>query len=369
MCALQYVDKPNYTALILRKNYSDLALPGAIMDRAHHWLQGTDARWVASEKTFVFPSGARLVFGYLQSEKDKYRYQSSEFQCICFDEVTQFPESQYLYLWSRLRRGKADSDIPLRMRVATNPGNIGHEWVKRRFITGDVPFVPSLLEDNPSLDQKKYVESLSNLDAVTREQLLSGNWDITEEGMFRREWFRIIEVPQVPKFTCRYWDLAASEKSFASDPDWTVGCKMQVDSQGNFTVVDVTRFRKSPFDVEQLVKQTVMLDGKSCYQVMEEEGGSSGKAVIEHYQRALVGYPFKGVRSTGSKAVRATPFASCCEAGRVHLLRGVWNDDFLSELSLFPFGAHDDQVDAASGAFNALSQNVFAPPLRAFKFG
>ena len=133
MAALQYVDVPGYAALLFRRTYADLNLPGALMDRAHQWLGATAARWNAHDHRWTFPSGATLTFGYLETERDKYRYQSSELQYIGFDELTQFPESQYTYLFSRLRR-LGDSEVPLRMRSASNPGGEGHEWVRARFV-------------------------------------------------------------------------------------------------------------------------------------------------------------------------------------------------------------------------------------------
>ncbi|MDQ5980314.1 MAG: hypothetical protein QG602_3290 [Verrucomicrobiota bacterium] len=95
-----------------------------------------------------------------------------------FDEATQFPESWYRYLLSRLRR-REGVNVPLRARLATNPGGIGHEWVKRRFIDSDDPeraFVPSLLSDNPHLDQAAYRAQLELLDLHTKRQLLHGEW-------------------------------------------------------------------------------------------------------------------------------------------------------------------------------------------------
>src|SRR5262249_48224124 len=105
---------------------------------------------------------------------------------------TQFDELPYRYLFSRLRR-REDSGIPLRMRAASNPGSRGHVWVKKRFLTHPGRtrlFFPSRLEDNPSLDQDEYVQSLSELDPVTRAQLLAGDWDAYEGGQFKPEWFR-----------------------------------------------------------------------------------------------------------------------------------------------------------------------------------
>ena len=183
MAALQYVDVPGYAAIIFRRTYADLALPGAIMDRAREWLHGK-AKWREQDKTFTFPSGAKLTFGYLDHPNDKYRYQSSEFQFIGFDELTQFLESEYTYLMSRLRR-KANVEIPLRMRSASNPGGRGHDWVRNRFMLNPEGrgFVPASLEDNPKIDREGYIKSLSELDPITRAQLLDGDWDADDDGL------------------------------------------------------------------------------------------------------------------------------------------------------------------------------------------
>ena len=121
MAALQYVHVPGYAALLLRKSYADLALPGAIMDRSRDWLQ-PHAKWNDNDKKWTFPSGATLTFGYLQTSNDRYRYQGAEFQFVGFDELTQFDEIDYTYLLSRLRRPSTGplSTVPLRMRAAAN---------------------------------------------------------------------------------------------------------------------------------------------------------------------------------------------------------------------------------------------------------
>lgn len=194
MAALQYVDVPGYAALILRRSYADLALPGAIMDRAHSWLAGTDAKWDGNDKTYTFPkSGATLTFGYLQTERDKYRYQSSEFQSISFDELTQFSEAEYTFLFSRLRRS-AGVNVPLRMRAGSNPGGVGHDWVRDRFIVNGQrrgrAFIPARLEDNPYLDQKAYEESLAEMSDLEQAQLRHGDWGARPEGgYYKPEWW------------------------------------------------------------------------------------------------------------------------------------------------------------------------------------
>ncbi len=215
MAALQYVHVPGYSALIVRRDFARLALPSSIMDRARQWLfPHKDVRWNQQEKTARFPSGAVLQFGFIDSPDDRYRYASSEYQFIGWDELTEFRLSDdetnaYLFLMSRLRRTKG-LDVPLRMRSASNPGNISHKWVKRRFITDDAiagllddkphtyyadaektrAFVPALLEDNPSIDAEEYSKNLMHLPPVTRARLMKGDWSIQEHSIIKAEWLR-----------------------------------------------------------------------------------------------------------------------------------------------------------------------------------
>lgn len=358
MGALQFVDVPNYSAILFRRTYNDLSLPGALMDRAFEWLSGTEARWNAIKHIWRFPSGATLTFGNLEHEKDKYRYQSAEFQYVGFDELTQFLESQYRYLFSRLRRLE-DTFIPLRMRSASNPGNIGHEWVKRRFLIegqkqGRI-FIKALLQDNPNLDREKYIESLQELDPITRRQYLMGDWTARHGGsIFRREWFGIVNEAPAKVHKVRFWDLAATKPKPGKDPDYTVGALVG-ESKGRYYVIDIKRMRGAPPEVEALIKQTAQLDEHGTRIYMEQEPGSSGVAQVDYYARqVLKGFSFWGIKTTGSKAERATPVSSAAEAGNIKLVNGTWINQFLDEFEAFPLGMHDDQVDAVSGAFEQL---------------
>lgn len=364
MAALQYVDVPGYAALLLRRHYTDLALPGALMDVAHGWLDTSEAHWNGADHMWTFPTSGRpstLSFGYLANVNDQYRYQSAQLQFVGFDELSQFRESQYRYLFSRLRR-PLGMPVPLRMRGASNPGGTGHAWVKQRFLTEGLregrPFLPSRLDDNPHLDRTAYMATLAYLDPLTRQQLLDGNWDAEVEGeLFRREWFPIVEHGPRDGRVVRYWDLAATApRPGATDPDWTVGGKVLC-QRGQYWVLDVRRIRTTPKGVDDLVAQTAKEDGKGVEIHIEQEGGASGKLVIDRFQRdVLPGYPVSGHPPSGDKVTRARPASSAAEAGNVLLVRGPWITPFLDELGLFPYGDHDDQVDVLSGAVAVLTQ-------------
>lgn len=361
MAALQYVDVPGYSALILRKSYSDLTLPGALLERSQRWLAGTGAKWNGETKIWTFPSGAKLSFGYLESLTDVQRYQSAEFQMIAFDELTQFPEYSYRFLFSRLRRLEG-SGIPIRMRSASNPGNIGHVWVQRRFIEegpehGRI-FIPAKLVDNPFLDADEYNKSLAELDVVTRAQIQEGDWTIRAKGgLFQRQWFQIAsEAPAGPEVRrVRYWDLAATQADPGKDPDWTVGLKL-AESNGQYWVEDVRRMRGTPLDVERLIQQCASMDGREVPIVIEQESGASGVSLIDHYQREVLrGFDVRSDKVNRAKVLRAGPASSAAQAGNISLVKGSWLTAFLDELDAFPQGAHDDQVDTLSGALNILA--------------
>lgn len=381
MGALEHADVPGYEALILRKTFRDLNQPGAIMSRAKAWLSGTAARWNDNEKRFTFPSGATLTFGYLDSDADVYQYQGAEFQFVGFDELTQFKEFQYRYLISRVRRLKGAS-VPLRLRSATNPGGIGHDWVKERFISpGDPsrPFVPSALSDNPHLDADEYRRGLSELDPVTRAQLMSGDWDVRPEGMlFKREWldgpFWQAEPDEPMASLCAFIDLAATAPRPGRDPDYTAMSLLGRGAQsGRVWILDFAFLRAAPADVETALAATAAR-WKSRWGffpiVMEEEGGASGVSTVHHYAtRVFLGYVFRGLRKTAGmgKMEMARPLATQMQFGNVRAVRSPeWNLMWTNQLLGFP-GAdpHDDLVDATTGALSQLSATASVAPVSA----
>lgn len=367
MSAMQYVDVPGYSAILFRRTFADLALPGALMDRFTSWIANYDeVRWNSNNYTATFPSGARIAFGYLNNSQDYLRYKGAEFQFVGMDEVTEIREADYRYLFSRLRRPASGplSQVPLRMRAASNPAP---NWVRQRFIvegkdSGRV-FVPSLLTDNPGIDADSYRAALQALDPIERRRLEAGDWWATTLGtMFQRESFALIDPMEVPQISSaarvvRFWDLAATEVSASNyDPDWTVGTLMLFD-QGIAYVLDVRRARIKSEKVEQLIAQTAAEDGPMVAIRMEQEPGSAGKSLADQYARyVLPGYDFSAIRATGDKVTRARPFAAAVANGNVRVVRGPWLTDWLDELSSFPEACnHDDQVDSAVGAFTHLA--------------
>jgi predicted phage terminase large subunit-like protein len=360
--ALQYVDIPGYAALLLRRTLKELTLPEALLAVGHKWLHASDARWDFDNKTWHFPSGATLTFGYLDTDADKERYQGSAYQYIGFDEAGQFEEDKYTYLMSRLRR-PVSLNLPLRMRLASNPGGVGHAWLKRRFMTEGMKvhpprsFIPAKVTDNPYLDQASYIENLMQLDPVRREQLLNGNWDIAELGeYFRGSWFRFVETFPETKYV-RFWDLSAQTDT-TKESDWTVGALVGV-HDGRVFIKDIARMRGNPGQVETFVRQTAEMDGRKVTQYIEQEGGSSGVNTVFNYKnRVLRGFNCEGWRPKGNKVDRARLWSGYVQKHLCFLPHQAdWINEFVEEVQLFPTPkVHDDQVDAVSGAVTMLLQ-------------
>lgn len=203
--ALRY---PKSKQIIFRRTFPDLER--SIIRVSLDIFPRSVASYNSSKHTWTFKNGSILDFGYIATENDVYQYQSAEYDVIRFDELTHFTETMYTYMFSRCRGA---NNYPKGIKSSTNPGNIGHVWVKNRFINIGAPneihecilentgttvtrlFIPSLFTDNIFLLKKDpdYIKRLDNLPEKERKALKDGNWDIMD-GMFFSEFDRKIHV-------------------------------------------------------------------------------------------------------------------------------------------------------------------------------
>lgn len=211
MEATRQIHIPHYKGLIIRKTYPQLA---ELIDKSQSYYKKAfpDAVYNASEHTWRFPSGAKIIFGSMQHSNSKFNYQGKAYDFIGFDELTHFTYDEYIYLISRNRPNGAGTRCY--MRASANPGGIGHGWVKDRFITAGRPmetiwekrvvrrpdgslyenwmsriFVPSSVFDNKALldNDPNYLARLASLPDAERKALLYGDWD-SFSGQYFAEW-------------------------------------------------------------------------------------------------------------------------------------------------------------------------------------
>ncbi len=128
---------------------------------------------------------------------------------------------------------------------------------------------------------------------------------------------------------------------------------------GRVILEDIVRFQKGPSKTELMVQTCADGDGHGVPIRMEQEPGSSGKIVIEHYMRLLSAYKFQGEKATGPPEVRASPFLAKVEAGQVDIVKGQWNEAFTEELDGFPDADHDDQIISGALAYNKLVKGLY----------
>jgi hypothetical protein len=198
MAAAQYIHVPGYSALVLRRTYVELLGADAPVAQARRLFEDLlvsgQMKWVKSEMRLETAWGSEIRFGHIATPGDEIQYQGQALQFVGFDELTHFEEDMYLYLFSRMRAGGGlATHVPLRVRGATNPGGIGHDWVGKRFgIESDGTqnpakaigkngklrvFVRARLEDNSAnLDVEAYDMGLSELGSTRRSQLRDGHW-------------------------------------------------------------------------------------------------------------------------------------------------------------------------------------------------
>ncbi len=151
----------------------------------------------------------------------------------------------------------------------------------------------------------------------------------------------------------RAWDLAGTA-SVGSDPDWTVGLKLVRDAGGGVFVDDVVRFRAVPGEVAERIRAVAVMDGAEVVIGLPQDPGQAGKSQVMFLTQMLAGFRVVATPESGAKAVRAMPVAAQISAGTMAMRRAAWNAVFLDELSSFPEGRKDDQVDALSRAFSML---------------
>lgn len=213
--ALRY---PGSKQLILRRTFPELEK--SLIRVAEQLYPAAAYRYNAARHMGKFCNGSLIDFGYCDSERDVTRYQSAEYDVIRFDELTHFTERMYTYLLSRLRGA---NPYPKQVKSATNPGGVGHAWVKARFIDALAPdeerrfaggsriYLPARVKDNRFLldADPGYLRRLENLGQRDRQALLYGDWDLFE-GQYFDEFRRDVHVVSpfaIPEDWTRYRTL------------------------------------------------------------------------------------------------------------------------------------------------------------------
>ncbi len=381
MDAALYADEPDYSALIVRRNFSDLALRGALMHRAAEWWGPSGATWNDREKTWTFPSGASITFGYLDGPLDHLRYQGAAFHRILIDESTQIREYDIRYLFSRRRR-TVGSRVPIALRLATNPGGESHEYHVENFVSPREPdpskrFIPAGLEDNPYLDTEEYEQSLENLDETTYRQLRHGEWiERTDEAVFKRAWwvgqnrYRAENAPAMWNATRRRYAALDTANTVGQTSAYTALTVGEILPDYRMALRNVAREKlEFPELVEWTVVQLLPLAGPASdgkFEALLIENAASGTQLIQTLRRSgpawlaprVVAVPPN--RGPNGKEAGWKNAAVWSRRGMVLLPEpsddAPWLYDFEKELFTVPNAAYKDQADSYSLLVNEIER-------------
>ncbi len=266
-------------------------------------------------------------------------------------------------LYTRLHPGAAIVLIMTRWHSLDLAGQL-LEQAKDGGESWDVVSLPAIAEDNDPLGRPAggalWPERYSEAD-FDRIKKAIGSYAFSalyqqrpsprSGGFFRADWLPIVTGSDAVGVVCRAYDTAATP----GGGDYTAGVRI-VRYGDRYRITHVTRGQWSPAQRRTIQRQTAEIDGLQTVIHLAQDPGAAGVDQVQHDQSNLAGFATVTARPTGSKEVRAMPFAAACEAGLVELERGDWNRAFIDELCSFPTGQHDDQVDAAADAFNYLAR-------------
>lgn len=419
---LRHMNNQDFNSVIFRRNYTQVTSPGGLWDSARKIYSHVKGAYPLKTPKlhWTFKSGATVNFAHIGSDKDCEDWQGSQITMIGFDELTHFTEHQFFYM---LSRNRTDSGVSPYIRATCNPdadswvatfikwwidqdtgypipersgkirwmirlneeiywNDTREEAIKVAIVNGisvieaesmpkSVTFIASTLQDNKILMKMDpgYLANLKAMPEVERERLLYGNWKIKASAgkYFKRSQIgpsnMLSQLPADVVFWCRAWDIAATDETEGGDPDYTAGVLIGRRRDGSFIVADVINQLVKAGDVEKLIKMTAISDrakyGTMCCIRVPQDPGASGKIVAKSYVKMLAGFNVKSEAVSGSKELRATPFAAQWQNGNVYVLIADWNEMYFNQLESFPASSHDDMVDASSDAFNECAEAEF----------
>ncbi len=297
---LRFAHRAAHRALILRRSMPELR---ELIDKSRELYPKAfpGCKYKEVEKLWNFPSGAKVEFGFLERDADVYRYQGQAYSWIGFDEITHLPtEFGWNYLASRLRT--TDPEISTYMRCTANPGGVGANWVKKRYVDPYPPnesftgednltrkFIPARLDDNPYLAKDgRYEEMLMALPPTQRKQLLEGNWDVNEGAAFT-EFEQDVHVITPFEIPISWERVKGIDYGYASESACIWGT---VDPSDGTLIIYRELYRKglTGVDLGQLITQMELQDPYSVQGVLDTAAwartGTTGPTVGESLVRA-----------------------------------------------------------------------------------
>lgn len=302
-------------------------------------------------KEFDFSSvgGAWLQFRTAE-EPDALRGEGIDF--VVFDEAAHIPDLEEM--WEQCvrpslmdRRGDAwFISTPKGFNYFNNlflRGRDLEQWANFQFPTSS----------NPHIAAQEIAELRKSLPALVARQEIDAEFVQLAGALFKRENIQAFEAEPPGVNWIRSWDLAFTEKTTS---DFTVGARMGITKDGTIVIADIVKGRMEWPDAVRTIANTARLDGRAVRQGIEVVAAQVGALQTLLRDPLLTPYSFVPIEVHRDKLTRALPLLARSEQGKLAIVRGSWNQQFIDELCAFPEGAHDDQVDACSGGMTLIAE-------------
>ena len=375
---LRFAHRPAHRALIIRRSMPELR---ELIDKSRELYPKAfpGAKYKEVEKMWIFPSGAKMEFGFLERDADVYRYQGQAYSFIGFDEITHLPtEFAWNYLGSRLRT--TDPEIEVYLRCTANPGGSGAHWVKKRYIDPAPPnesfrgadgltrkFIPARLQDNPYLAKDgRYEQMLASLPPTQRKQLLEGNWDVAEGAAFTEfnPFDHVITPFEIPV----HWERSKGiDYGYASESACVWGA---VDPSDGTLIIYRELYRKGLLgtDLARMITEMEYEDPFSVSGVLDtacwSRTGTTGPTVGETLQRA--GHKLRRADKNRIQGkIQIHEYLKLMQSGRPRIQIFNTCPNLIRELQSIPLDKskpEDVDTHASDHAYDALRYLIMARP-------
>jgi hypothetical protein len=375
---LRFAHRAAHRGLIIRRSMPELR---ELIDKSRELYPKAfpGAKYKEVEKLWIFPSGAKIEFGFLERDADVYRYQGQAYSWIGFDEITHLPtEFSWNYLASRLRT--TDPEIETYMRCTANPGGSGAHWVKKRYIDPSPPnesfrgndgltrkFIPARLDDNPYLAADgRYEQMLAALPPTQRQQLLEGNWDVAEGAAFTE--FNPSEHVIPPFEIPIHWERSKGiDYGYASESACVWGA---VDPSDGTLIIYRELYRKGLLgtDLANMITEMEYEDPFSVAGVLDtacwSRTGTTGPTVGETLQRA--GHKLRRADKNRIQGkIQIHEYLKLQQSGRPKIQIFNTCPNLIRELQSIPLDRskpEDVDTNASDHAYDALRYLIMARP-------
>lgn len=316
--------------------------------------QGRRLRYVKainkSEMRVTLGNGAEVMF---RSVDDPERARGPNLSGAWLDECSLMAEEAYSIIIACLREGGEQGWLS----ATFTPKGKSH-WTYEVFGTSrpNSALFQSRTADNPFLPSEFADTLREQYPSQFALQELEGEFVDLIGGVFKREWFRIVEHAPEGLRWARYWDLAASTKQSA---DYLASCAVALAGDGTLYIRDMVHGRWEWPDQEKLLVTTMLSEPKTVHGIEKALHGIAALQALAR-RKELVNIAVKGIDVDRDKLSRALPLSARAEQGKVCLVRGNWIPSFLDELTAFSGDGktHDDQVDAAAGGLQMVAASV-----------